>query len=338
MLNYLRYLIALILFGSLFYNYSITIPEETITKAIDKKLPLVISKKGFDINITNVTLDDVSKNNVLTSTITGTIKMNNENLIHKKATSFIGKFFKDKSDKVDAVINKKYNVSIQTKSKPQLNGHILSFKVMSLDIKKIKKIDKLQGTLQRKLEHIKIPIKKLEKLSWIASTKKIIFDIDGSLIVNVGINPWLIIFLIPLFLLREIGLLLISFYQKFLSPRKSYKCAKNHVHQNGTCSSTTKQAFKESGFIAGMKEYKKSTKECKEAYQSLENKRKVDGCDVAVCAGCDGLYAADGIEAGLSGCEIGECGSGVGDCSSGVGDCGSGVGDCGAGSCDIGAC
>jgi len=52
MLNYIRYFIAGILFLSLFYNYSLTIPEETIVSAIDKKLPMVIHKKGFDVNNT----------------------------------------------------------------------------------------------------------------------------------------------------------------------------------------------------------------------------------------------------------------------------------------------
>jgi len=323
MLNYIRYFIAGILFLSLFYNYSLTIPEETIVSAIDKKLPMVIHKKGFDVNITEITLDDVSKKNILTSTITGTVRMNNKNLIHKKATSFVSKFFKKSSDKVEAVINKRYNVTIQAKSKPKLDGSKLSFKVISLDIKGLAKIDKLNGTLQRKLEKIIIPIKKLETLSFFASTKKILFDIDGSLIIKVGLNPWLILFLIPLFLLREIGLLLISFYQKFLSPRKGYKCAKNHVHKNGTCSSTTKQAFKDGGFISGMKEYRNSTKECKTAYKSLQSgKSNSSACDVAVCAGCDGLYATEAIAEGVSGAS----------------ECGSGVGDCGAGGCDIGAC
>ena len=323
MLNYFRYLIAIILFGSLFYTYKISISEDMIRTTIDKKLPLVVSKRGFDINITDVIFNDYTDGNIVDATIKGTIKVDAENSIKNKAKSFMGKLFGG-DEKVEPVADTFHNVIINAEAKPRLEGSKLSFKVISMEIENIMNINRLNGTVQRLLEKITIPIKKLENYSFIFTVKKIMFDIDGSLLVDLRIKPLLIFLLIPLFLLREIGLLLISFYQKFLSPRKGYSCAKNHVHQNGTCSSTTKQAFKDDGFIAGMKEYKNSTNECKAAYKSIEEKRlsKGDACDVAICAGCDGLSAAEGIGEGAVG----------------MSECGSGLGDCGAGGCDIGAC
>ena len=325
MLNYLRYTLVALLLFSAFYSYKISLSEEYITSAIDKKLPMFIQKKGFDVNITSVTLDDVSDDGILSSTVIGTIKMNGNNAVHKKAKSFLGKMFGSDS-KTLAAVDKKAHISISTTSKPVLNGSKLSFKIYSISVEHLFSKKKVLGVIQRRIEQITIPIKKLDKLSFVASARSLSFDIDGALIIEVGINFWLVIALIPLLLLREIGLLLISFYQNFLSPRKGYSCAKNHVHENGTCSSTTKQAFIDGGFISGMKEYKKSTTECKAAYKSLESDKRSrsNALDASFCAGCDGLYASEGIEAGFSGCEAEGCSGSIG--------------DCGSGGCEIGSC
>ncbi len=98
-------------------------------------------------------------------------------------------------------------------------------------------------------------------------------------------------------------------YQKFLSPRKKHKCAKGVLYQNGTCSSSTKEAFKKDGFIAGMKEYKKSTKECKKAYKSIKNKENKKGqwCDALACSGCAGGSGTEVVGSSATLCEMGSC-------------------------------
>jgi len=334
MLNYLRYFIVAILFGSLLYTYTINIGEEMILSSIDKKIPLKINKKGFNVKINSFEINDITEN-IVTTTMIGTIKMDDSNKIKKSIQAheggFFTKLFKEKL-KVNDYLNKEVSFDIFTKAVPQLDGSELYFKVLSIDANNVIKIQRLNSILQNRIEKIKIPIKKLEDLSWLFSTKDINFQDNGDLIINVVLSKLIIFLLIPLFLLREIGLFLIVLYQKFLSPRKGYKCAKGHLHGNGTCSSTTKDAFRKDGFIGGIKEYRKSTKECREAYTTIQSKRRVDKIDAAICAGCDGSPSAFGSEAGLLSTESSFCD--VGGCD--VGGCD--VGGCDVGGCDVGGC
>ena len=155
-------------------------------------------------------------------------------------------------------------------------------------------------------------MKGLEKVSWFSSIDNIHFKSNDDLKLEVGISKWLLSLLIPLFLLREIGLFFIYIYQRFLSPRKKYKCAKGVLYQNGTCSSTTKEAFKKHGFLAGMKEYKQSTKKCKAASKTLNRNKKKEGDSGLDCSSCSP-----------------NCGGGGGGSSSSC--------DCSP-SCDVGGC
>jgi len=289
MSNYLRYLIALLLFSSLFFTYTITIDREILQQKIDKKLPLTIKKKGFTVTITAVEFIDVS-NGIVESNVTSNIKM--------------------------AHIKRSINLKIFTKTKPKLHGSSLSFELLSFRLNSIVQMREVKGFLKRKIENIKIPIKKLERLSWLTSVKSITFQDNGDLDMRVILSKVLILFLIPLFLLREIGLVLIIFYQKFLSPRKKYKCAKGELYQNGTCSSTTKEAFKKDGFIAGIKEYISSTKKCKEAYKVIdkkENRKDGTSCDCSSCAGCN-VGSCDVLGSSSSACDCGAVPYEVGSC------------------------
>jgi len=298
-LNNLRYFFVIVLLGLLFYTYTITIEPPTLKTAIDKKLPMKIDKKGFLLTIKSIDILDIS-NSVVHSKINADIKVSNSNRF--------GKFLPKKS----------MHITVETKTIPKLHGKFLSFKLLSFKINKFIKLKEVKGILKKKIKNIKIPIKKLDTLSWFGSVKDIRFKGNGALVIWVGISKWLIFLLIPLFLLREIGLLLIWVYQKFLSPRKRYKCAKGELYGEGTCSSTTKEAFKKDGFIAGMKAYRNSTKECKIAYKRLKKeKRRGSGpsCDVDYCSVC-GAGSCGGDAVGLSAgmcdvgvvpCEIGSC-------------------------------
>jgi len=330
MLNYIRYAIAILLFSTLFYSTTITIPEETINSAVQKKLPIHISKKGFDITVSEIETLEVFEDSIQTNII-GEVKISSENSLGKyvkKDTGFLSKFFKKESR--EKFVNKSYNVDILSTVKPIINGSTLSFDPISMDINGVVKIDRFKGVLKRKLREIKIPIKQLEKYSFIGEIDDIKFSKNGDLNIDFGISKWILFALIFVFMLREVGMVLIELYQKFISPNKGYKCAKGHLHGNGTCSSDTKKAFKEGGFISGMKEYRKSTKECKLAYKEITDSRngKTSACDLAICAGCDGSPLAFGSEATLSGMEVGGCEASACD----IGGCGD------IGACDVGAC
>jgi putative component of membrane protein insertase Oxa1/YidC/SpoIIIJ protein YidD len=180
------------------------------------------------------------------------------------------------------------------------------------------KLKEVKGILKQKIENIKIPIKKLKHTAWFASVKGIKFQDNGVLEIRLGISKLILALLIPLFLLREIGLLLIGIYQKFISPRKKYKCAKGALYQDGTCSSTTKEAFKKHGFIAGIKEYRHSTTECKKAYKTLKEEERRDGTS------CGAEY--------FTSCGGGSCGGDAVSSSAGACDCGAVT------PCDVASC
>jgi len=148
---------------------------------------------------------------------------------------------------------------------------------------------------------------------------------------------------------RETGLLAITLYQKYISPRKNYRCAKSVLHDCDTCSTSVKKVFEEKGFIAGMQEYFKTTEECSVAYETLKKQpvkkpSKSDGSgsvllDVpaeVASSGCSNMtmFKAAAVEEGtigagaevtsqvaegcsvieVDGCAIDGCGSGADGC------------------------
>ena len=290
MSNYLRYFIVLLLFSSLFYSYTVEIKQSTIKKSLDKKLPIVIDKKGFILTLNTIELFGIS-NNIIESEINSTLQVSHANRFSK----FLPK--------------KSLNFTLHSKAIPKIKGTHLSFEVLSFKLNKFIHFKKVKGVLKRKIEAIKIHIKTLENFAWFASVKEVNFKNNGFLNIKLEISRWLIFLLLPLFLLREIGLVIIVFYQKFLSPRKKYKCAKGELYQNGTCSSVTKEAFKKHGFIAGIKAYRASTKECKEAYKILKKDRPKyrlrDACFDIGCNGCSSVPSNVGSSS--SACDFISC-------------------------------
>ena len=289
LLNYLRYIIVISLFGSMFYSYTLTIDKETIEKTIHKKMPMIIKKKGFIVHINEMYIENIS-HNIVESKLIGTVLIDKDNII--------GKFLK-----------KSIDFTVVSKTIPKLNGSDLSFEPISLNINGLIKLKKIKGFLKNRIEKIKIPIKKLDKFFWLSSVKSINFKDNGNLEAHAVVSMLVIFLLIPLFLLREIGLFLIFLYQKLWSPRKGYKCAKGLVEQSGTCSSITKTAFKKHGFIAGRKAYRKSTKECQVAYRKMKEKKnnKDSSCDSINCCSC-GIPSDLGVGVGCgSSCDVGSC-------------------------------
>jgi len=288
-LNYLRYFIVIVLLGLLFYTYTITIEPTTLKTAIDKKLPMKIDRKGFLLTVKNIDILDIS-NNVVHSKMNADIKVSSSNRF--------GKFLPKKS----------MHLHIETETIPKLHGSAVSFELLSFKMNRFIKLKEVKGILKKKIENIKIPIKKLKYTAWFASVKGIKFQDNGVLEIRLGISKLIILLLLPLLLLRKIGLLLIWIYQKFISPRKKYKCAKGELFQDGTCSSTTKEAFKKYGFITGIKEYKYSTKQCKEAYKTLkkEERRDATSCGAEYCSSCGGSSCGgDAVGSSTGACDCG---------------------------------
>ncbi len=256
---------------------------------------MTIKKKGLLISVNQIDIIKVV-NNVVETKIDADVKIDN--------STKVGKFLPKKS----------LHITLLTQSIPKVHGSFLQVEVRSFKVNRFIKMNEVKGALKKRLESIKIPIKSLKETSWLFSVKKIVFQDSGELLLFVGLSKLMVFLLIPLFLLREIGLVLITFYQKFLSPRKKYKCAKGELHKNGTCSSVTKEAFKKDGFIVGIKAYRTSIKECKEASIILKRKRK-DG------SSCDGVDCCSGCNVGScdvgssSACDMGGCSCDFGGCS-----------------------
>jgi len=166
---------------------------------------------------------------------------------------------------------------------------------------------------------------------------------NGKVVETTSGTWWEILIFIMIALMsisKELGIWAIELYQKYLSPKKGYKCAKGVLHENGTCSSSVKKVMKEEGFFAGMREYSKSTSECRDAKVELDrranNNRKNENCDQCDESNCGNKHCNSLGSATVMGCDIAEAGSGA---ASGCSDCGAGAGDCGAGGCDgVGSC
>lgn len=121
-------------------------------------------------------------------------------------------------------------------------------------------------------------------------------------------------------LLKEILLFSIKFYQKHLSKRKNYKCARGVVTGDGTCSSIVRKKLEEDGAISAINEYFKTTKKCKEDYEIYKkekenkNKNNLNGSsNNSDC--CNWLPTPSGCGGSHHGGHTDSCDCGGGDCS-----------------------
>lgn len=70
---------------------------------------------------------------------------------------------------------------------------------------------------------------------------------------------------------RVIPLLLIRFYQKFISPYKGFRCASNVLHKNGSCSGIIFKIIQEEPISDWRKKIKSQFDCCREANLTLKN-------------------------------------------------------------------
>ncbi len=100
-----------------------------------------------------------------------------------------------------------------------------------------------------------------------------------------------------------LAIVLIRFYQRFISPYKGFRCAHACLHKGASCSNAVLEIVKQQGIWHGYPNIKARMYACKSAYVTLQlntqkdqNKRKKKdnsydccdpsaACDVASCTG-----------------------------------------------------
>jgi hypothetical protein len=73
---------------------------------------------------------------------------------------------------------------------------------------------------------------------------------------------------------RFIATLFIKFYQKYISPKKGYKCAHNICYNNGGCSKRVLNHVSQLPVSKWYKAYKVETKLCDIAYKNIQEKSR----------------------------------------------------------------
>ena len=107
--------------------------------------------------------------------------------------------------------------------------------------------------------------------------------------------------------MKYIVVLLISFYQKFISPYKGFRCAYAVLHGGDSCSEAIKKIVLAKGCIGGYQETRERFKACKAANETLIRnlqRRDKNRCDDCPDCGCDCIEACSSGKSGK-----GDCGS-----------------------------
>jgi putative component of membrane protein insertase Oxa1/YidC/SpoIIIJ protein YidD len=88
---------------------------------------------------------------------------------------------------------------------------------------------------------------------------------------------------------RHLALLLIVFYQKFISPYKGFRCAYAVLHGGDSCSEAVKKIVRDKGPFGGRRDIRARFQACKEANEILirngQRRRGRNDCDE--CPDCD---------------------------------------------------
>lgn len=69
----------------------------------------------------------------------------------------------------------------------------------------------------------------------------------------------------------RLALLIIWFYQRFLSPYKGYRCAYGVLHHTEGCSGAVKQIIRQKGVIAGWTDIRQRFVACRQAAMELQD-------------------------------------------------------------------
>jgi putative component of membrane protein insertase Oxa1/YidC/SpoIIIJ protein YidD len=97
---------------------------------------------------------------------------------------------------------------------------------------------------------------------------------------------------------RSTAAMLITGYQKYLSPHKGFSCAHRVWHRGESCSQYTKRAIVERGLIAAIPLVRERFQECKVANERLQQRRQArqNICHHQAISLSDSLARIDSIE------------------------------------------
>nr|WP_272901715.1 membrane protein insertion efficiency factor YidD [Methylomicrobium sp. RS1] len=88
---------------------------------------------------------------------------------------------------------------------------------------------------------------------------------------------------------KYLAILLIVFYQKFISPHKGFRCAYAVLHGGDSCSEAVKTIVRDKGPFGGYRDIRARFQACKEANETLigsgQRRRGRNDCDE--CPDCD---------------------------------------------------
>jgi len=88
---------------------------------------------------------------------------------------------------------------------------------------------------------------------------------------------------------KTLVILLIVFYQKFISPIKGFRCAYAVLHGGDSCSEAVKKIVRDKGPVGGYADIRARFRDCKEANETLirnrQRRRGQNDCDE--CCDCD---------------------------------------------------
>lgn len=136
--------------------------------------------------------------------------------------------------------------------------------------------------------------------------------------------------------MRRFWILLIGFYQRFISPYKGFRCAHAVYHSGPSCSSAVKTIISQYGLIKGLPAIRKRFAECRQAYclilaeqsenKSKKGKKKSGKCKQQLKEHCGLDCLPDPCDA-LSFCSRGDSQ-----------DSGCDVNPCDSSPCDVGPC
>ena len=373
MMKFFKYLlkgICIILSISMIYFYTKSASIDVKQKEIQVNIEKYLEKKDNSMKIKNFTIHKIdlqsaenenqikAKINVDFETANGLVAIKNQNILTTLQLQVESDKFYVKIIDFDSEFMKKDEFKNQIKNSANnivdnITGKLgFKFKDKPMDkIDKVLEIDnsKVKEFILNSLQKHYIKVYELKNNYF--SIESVTIDKNNPFNVNVKSKVSLLILfggilLLFLSLLREISILAIIMYQKFLSPKKGYICARNYYEGGGSCSERTKKTFKDNGVYAGFKEYFDTTKKCKHIYNEnkLNESKDTKNNDLKnnTCNSCDNTTSnnhsclildigTDMIEGIGSGCNVGHTSG----CDVGVCD----VGHCdGIGACDVGHC
>lgn len=321
-MKYLKYLFVIFTICLSIYcfkDFKIEIPLSNIISSIESKLPLtkVIDNNKIIINKVDLSVENqnIIANVLFDLDIKDKIKINDIqaiiNLSHK--IDFYNK----------GVILNINDFEIINPGKNESKSKVMNSLLSVLDNNKDNLLEFVNGKsiyLSNIFNHLlKEPVYYFTGYKGFFLNDILISDslTESSFIVILNILPLaLFCIVISIFLLlKEFGLLLIYIYQKFISPRKGFCCANKYHNGVDSCSESVRKVMKNKGFIPGMKEYFRVTKECEETYK----KNKYINNNSSSCSNSSKSSsktsnstvdnACDSFDCGLDSCDcnIGHC-------------------------------